>query len=282
MGDPRELAEMRSGAVLESDPQGIETRPRPKIHPRIEKRRTEVERFRSHTRRRAIWVFLAFVIGIAGVLGVLESPLFAVENVSVVGAVHTTRSQILRASGLGAKPALAFINIARMKTKLDALAWVRSSSITRRWPSGVVVHIVERTPVAQAQISSRTWVVMDRYGRVLAMYRRDPGLITIRGAYRVGPPGSTVGRNARAALQVATEVPTSLAGRIVAVEVGAGGSVQLLLSGSTTAILGHGTDVRSKLASLQAVLAALGTRHAAVGVMTIDVSIPSAPTVSGS
>jgi len=123
------------------------------------------------TFRRLRWVlFAALVLLPGGALGCLlglyafSSPRFALtspEDVVVTGNHFVSRAEILSAVGVPAMPiAGTGMNIFRLgleekRQQVESLPWVRAATLMRAYPHRLAVHIVERTPVAWANIGGQ-------------------------------------------------------------------------------------------------------------------------------
>ena len=105
----------------------------------------------------------------------LNSPLFVLaspDDVVVTGNHYATREDILGALQLPLTGNLKRgTNVFRLSTdvarsEVETLPWVRTASVTRVLPHGLLVHVTERTPVAYANINGRVALV-DEDGMLL-------------------------------------------------------------------------------------------------------------------
>jgi cell division septal protein FtsQ len=138
-------------------------------------RRQKALGVQRRTRRRLRWVlFAALVLVPVGALGcflglyVLSSPRFALtspDDVVVTANHFVSRAEILSAVGV---PAVATagrgMNIFRMgleekRKQIESLPWVRSATLMRAYPHRLAVHIVERIPVAWANIGGQVKLI---------------------------------------------------------------------------------------------------------------------------
>jgi cell division protein FtsQ len=120
------------------------------------------------TRRRAVRLLAGAVIvaGIAwGGKGVnsflLHDPRFELEcpagapscaNLEIRGAVHASRARIQSVFAQDFGGSVFHIPLAERRRRLLAVDWVNSASVSRVWPSRIVVSVTERTPVAFAKL----------------------------------------------------------------------------------------------------------------------------------
>lgn len=79
---------------------------------------------------------------------------FAVRAVQVVGAVHTSRAEVNELAARYVGSNLFRIDIEDVQGDLSRLPWVGRIEIEKRLPDTLRIRIVERTPVALAQVDS--------------------------------------------------------------------------------------------------------------------------------
>src|ERR1039458_9082491 len=133
------------------------------------------------SRRLRLAVFVVAVLLPVGFTGyalatfALTSPLFVLtspEDIVVMGNNFVSREEVLGALGLSLTGSLkAGTNIFRMsldarRREVETLPWVRTASVTRILPHGLLVHLRERTPVAYVNVGGRVSLV-DEDGMML-------------------------------------------------------------------------------------------------------------------
>lgn len=89
-----------------------------------------------------------------------------VGDVLVEGRNETRSQALLVALGVKRGAPLLGVDLAAAKARLEALPWVRTASIERRWPQLLYVKIEERTPLALWQGKSAIKLI-DREGKVI-------------------------------------------------------------------------------------------------------------------
>ncbi|MGH9179241.1 MAG: cell division protein FtsQ/DivIB [Acidimicrobiales bacterium] len=258
-----------------------ESRPGPgpvRMDPRIRQRRLEVRREEGRRRRRALLVCLAVAVTLAGAAGATRSPLLDVDYVDVRGAEQTPRLEVLRAGGLDGHPAMVEVDSGSVARKVEALPWVRDATVRRDWPGTVRIDLTERRPAAVLPAGQGEWAVADAAGRVLAVGADKPAALpVIGGVPQPGPPGSSLGRDVRPALEVAASLPPALQPRVADVASVAGGQVELqLVPPGGVVRLGPPSGLAEKLRVLQALLEQADLARLAV----IDVRVPTAPALT--
>ncbi len=160
------------------------------IEPRIRQRRIGVNR--SRNRRRIWWLVLAGVVVVIliGVLALLGSSLFAVENVTVTGAVYTDQEALDAVIDDLTGTAVLLVDSEAVEAELEAIPWVEDARATASFPNSASIEIRERTPVAAMMGADGQARVIDVDGRVLALVDGQPvALVWIDGpdTLDVGP-----------------------------------------------------------------------------------------------
>lgn len=121
-------------------------------------------------------VYGAFVVA-AGAQG------FTLQNVLVTGRLETDRAALLAAlSVVRGAPILSY-DFAAAQARVEALPWVLQSRIERRLPDTLVVHLIERRPLALWQYKGR-FALIDEDGVVITRrgLGRFSGLFQVVGA----------------------------------------------------------------------------------------------------
>ena len=91
---------------------------------------------------------------------------FRVKEVMVSGRQQTEREILVKALNVArGAPILAF-DIADAKRRVEALPWVRASTIERMLPDTILISIVEREPLALWQLDSKLHLI-DAEGEVI-------------------------------------------------------------------------------------------------------------------
>jgi cell division protein FtsQ len=91
---------------------------------------------------------------------------FAITDIQVEGRQQTSKEALSAAIGMSAgAPILAF-DPAAAQARIAKLPWVASSTVERRLPDTIIVHLSERVPLARWQRQGRV-VVIDAEGKEL-------------------------------------------------------------------------------------------------------------------
>jgi cell division septal protein FtsQ len=246
--------------------------------PRISQRRAQVKRSKA---RRRIWFLSGLLAVVALALGawaLLHTSLFSARSISVVGALHESPAQVVAAAGMASHPPLVSIDAGAAAAKIDALPWVRTSSVSLRWPSSAKIVVHERSPVASVA-SPGGLLLLDRTGRVLELVRAAPaGMVPVALADAAKlRPGASVGSKELGALEVAGTLPIAFKDQVASVQANADGTVTLHLSTPVSVNLGNVSELLEKYKDVASVIAGTTLHPGDV----LDVSVPQASTITG-
>lgn len=86
-----------------------------------------------------------------------------VRRFEVEGTSRIDRATLIAALDIEKGTPLLDVDIERARANIEALSWVRSAAITRRFPETLAVTVKERLPFALWQIEGRVWLI-DREG----------------------------------------------------------------------------------------------------------------------
>jgi cell division protein FtsQ len=274
-----------SRATRAREPTAVRPSTAPPVDPRIRERRSAVTRREGRRRLRILLFLLVAVLAVVGGWLLLHSRLLSARVVTVIGSVHTPAAEIVSLAGLSHDPPMIDVDPGAAESRLEQLPWVSTAIVSRRWPDGVRITVVERSPVAvvstspttTASTSGRPWALVDRSGRILADVSSPPtGMVHLVTSVAPGPPGTDLGAGARPGLEVAASLPRAFSAQVTSVDVGGGDQVSLRMTTPVTIVLGDTTQLTKKYEDAASVLA--GARLVAGDV--IDVSVPESPTVT--
>lgn len=265
--------------------------------PRIAARRAEVAG-QAHRRRRLVVIVVAAVLGtVAAVVGVLRTPLFAVQHVVVSGPAGVDRATVIRASGVRSGEAIVDVDRSAARAAVMALPSVASARVSLDWPHTVRIVVTAEVPLASVAVGGRT-LVIGHGGRVLSS--SGPGPSGAPGAPGTsGAPGSsaplpavqvadgvvaqvlavgdTVEDPLAPVVVLVEQLPPRLAARLQQVAVAADGSLSLVLGdGGGTVVMGGSDDLPAKLLAVESVLAGVDLDC----LDHLDVRDPTRPTIS--
>lgn len=265
------------------------------IDPRIRERRIEVQRQQGRRRLRVVAGLAALSAMAIGGLWVLHSPLLGVQRVVVVGRSELSEPALLASAGIRVDEPLIDVSPLRAQRRLEAVPWVATARVERRWPSSLRIYLSVRHPVGQVARGSSAQgpvALVDSSGRVVAESPSPvQGLPLLVGAgpavplghWLAGSPGSgSAGDRVAGASRSAAAL--ALAAQLDAdhlsateVAVGADGTASAVIAGGATVVsFGSAAQLPAKVRVLR-VLSADGYLR---GAARVDLAVPERPTVT--
>jgi cell division protein FtsQ len=216
---------------------------------------------------RKVLVALALVALVAtSVWLVFFSATLQVKQVSVVGNSLLSDARVREVADVPLGEQLALVDLGRADARVGSLAEVKSVDVTRTWPDGVRIQVVERTPVAVVELAGRIRG-LDAEGVVFRDYKAVP-----KGMPRVRP-GSAAGTDAlKEAATVVAALPDTLARRVDHVEVATVDQITLVLRDQRQVMWGSAEESELKAQVIDKMLTS-------VRAPVYDVSVPGNPTV---
>ena len=231
--------------------------------------RAEVRRFTvRQRRRRAVWLGACGAVLLLGLatLGVAYSPLFAVEQVRVIGAEQLDAARVEAALGDQIGTPLPLVDADAVHEVLAEFPLIETYAIEARPPHELVVRVVERTPIGVFE-SSSGFTLVDAAGVVLSTTAEaGPGTPILR------IDGGAQGDAFDAAGRVVRSLPQGIAAQVTEVEASTADDVTLVLGATDTRVVwGSAEDSGLKAVVLEAAM----TARPPADVRVYDVSSPS-------
>lgn len=223
-------------------------------------------------RRRAIIVtaILLVLALVAAVLTLLYAPYFKVQQVSVRGTSYVDAKAVEAAVAGGEGTSILTLPTGDLARSAASVPGVRTAEVSRAWPHGVRVTVVEREPLATVTEPGGATVIVDAEGVPLPdAAAKDRHLVPLQvGEGTVDEAGAT-----HAMLAVLAALPDDLRGRVTAITATTPTDVTLAVRtdghGDKTLVWGDAKDSDLKGQVTAALLETPGT--------VIDVSSPVAP-----
>ncbi len=225
---------------------------------------------RQWSRRWLTWkpvlaVVLLLALVLAGVWTVYFSSFLAVSGVEVTGAGTVGAARVRAAAAVPSGEPLARVDLAQIRSRVQALAPVRSADVSREWPDRVLIRVRERTAVAVVEIGGRLRG-MDADGVVFRGYRHAPP----------GLPHILTSTDTRAdalaeGAKVVGALPSDLAAKVDHVEVETVDQITLALRDGRVVKWGSSEQSDLKAEVVAALLHQPGHEY--------DVTVPGQPTV---
>lgn len=223
---------------------------------------------------RAVWIGACLLLLAAGGLGVvwlLTSPRFAINEVAVSGASRLTPEEVVSASGIGPGTNLFRLDRAEVVARLEALPLVRRADLVRRFPNRVTISIEERRPFTLVHAGRLHWI--DEHGVSLGAEPKAvaPSVPVITGLHPTdlegNPPSPRVAAGI-SLLRVLLRSETALIQQISEIDVSRlDGPVLYTVEGVEVRI--GAEDWEARLGRLQGVLAQIRTGGEAVSAIDL-------------
>jgi cell division protein FtsQ len=232
-----------------------------------------VRRFNRRARQRrmravAPWLAALVALALAALVGwiVYGTSVLGVRAVSVRGSTLVTADQVRAAAAVPPGAALASLDLHAVAARVRTLAPVRAATVTRDWPSTVVIAVTERVPVAVLRRSDKRFDLIDADAVVFATVPARGALPVVQLA-TPGPGDPTT----VAALQVLASLTQPLRDQLATLVATAPTRIRLDLSGSRQVIWGDASQNATKARVATSLLSRPGK--------VIDVSAPDVVTV---
>ncbi len=238
---------------------------------------------RPRLRTIVILVSAVVLLGAATLWLLYGSPWTRVEHVSVSGTRVLTPAQVRAAAEAPVGDPLVSVDtgaiVRRLRRELPRVAAV---DVTRSWPHGIDVKVVERTAVMVEEKGGK-FIEVDAGGVRFATVAQAPKGVPVLelSLSRSASAAASLrrfdeSRLVREAVRVASDLPAAVARQARTVKVRTYDDISLELTGGRTVAWGSGEQGRDKARALTALMkAAPQARH-------FDVSVPTAPASSGS
>lgn len=240
--------------------QGVRRPPAARVAGRRRWRSPRLVLPRWYERWRRVALFGVIVaLAMFGGWWVYGSPLLSIRDVTVEGNVALSPDVVRSVAGLEGE-SIVWPDFAGARERLLSLALVKDVEISRDWPAGATITIIERAPWALWDVGGRRFVVDDE-GVVLDLPAPANALIIVQ-IDAVAPlaPGDRVEPGAMAvARRLVPTAQRTLGRRVVALEFSQASGLTVVLDGGPDqprlrATFGDAQGYEFKVAALYAVL----------------------------
>lgn len=222
-------------------------------------------------RRRVLQLGVGLLVLVALGWGLWAGPLLAVRSIQVDGAATLPADLVREAAGIEDGTPLLRVDVDTARDAVAELPQVESVTVTRGWPSRVVITLVERTPLAVVGEAGRR-SLLDARGVLFDSVTGEPppGVVPLV----VAAPGPDDPATA-AALSALGALPGSLREQVALAEAGTPDDLVLTLTDGTVVRWGGAEESAEKAEVLVALVEQLaaGTLEPAA---ELDVSAPGA------
>jgi cell division protein FtsQ len=213
----------------------------------------------------ASWLAGVLALLIAGVWLVQLSPVLAVRSVRVEGVSPGIGTTITGRAEVPMGTPLARVDTAAIALRVMAMGTLAEVSVSRSWPSTIVIAASPRAPVLVVKNSKGELQVVDAQGVAYASVSAPPKGVPLISTAENPPSNESM----RAAITVLQALSTGQRGRVTNVAVSGANMVTLRLD-AVTVTWGGASEPELKVKVMTALLRQKGVR-------TIDVSAPRTP-----
>ncbi|MFT0892861.1 cell division protein FtsQ/DivIB [Pseudochelatococcus sp. G4_1912] len=84
---------------------------------------------------------------------------FGIDEVQITGMVELRESEVLAAAGVTPLRSLAFLDVSEVRQRLESVPMIRQASVSKLYPDGLSIGIVEREPQALWQLNGEVFVI---------------------------------------------------------------------------------------------------------------------------
>ncbi|SHI58944.1 cell division protein FtsQ/DivIB [Desulfofundulus thermosubterraneus] len=199
-------------------------------------------------------ILFAFVVLLAAFI-LLGSPLFEVREIEVTGNSALPEKKIVELSGITIGTNIFRVNLKESEARIRTVPLIKDVSLTREFPSRIVIAVEERKAVALLPIKDG-FMQVDREGVCLKESGVAGSLPVVTGTVVPTPAPGEVIRDAKlgTALQVINQLPGSLCSKLSEIHVNAQGQVVLYTLDGVECRLGAPVDIHKKAGVLLQVL----------------------------
>jgi len=215
------------------------------------------------------------VVGLAVYLFVF-SPLLVVEEVEVTGADTAVARMAQENADIVSGRPLARVDTEAVAERVAADTRIRTVEVSRGWPSSITIEVTLREPEAVLTQPGRPAALVDGSGVAYeTVANRPQGLPQI-----AGPRGSVDKQSLAGALKARSALDPATRREVSAMEISADGDLSFSV-GSVSVLWGDAESPEAKAAAVQALLAQEGIDPDTESSLTVDVTAPQTPVVTG-
>lgn len=235
----------------------------------FEERRERAKRREKFRKIRWVFVAAGAVAFLLAIAGILASPLFSVQSITIEGNVYTSNSTLEEASGMIRGRSIFTLDADGVARRIEKDPWVADARVSKHFFRSIVVEIRERVPVVWYVGADNKARVIDTDGAVIAVLDGWPTkYLQIAGIGPMVEAGAQSDEVYRAAAQLVTSLPEEIRTKTQRLEVSPGGSLSLILKTGTIIRFGEPTDLQNKLVAVVVLL----RRQDPIMIKAIDVS----------
>lgn len=243
------------------------------MHERFARR---VKALRSRPRRVLPWVGLVAVLTVAVIYLVAFAPVFVLEDVDVTGGSDEVQARALEHAQAPIGAPLARVDTDAMSERVAADARIEQVRVSRDWPSGLMVQITMRTPAAALKQPGKPLRLVDANGVIFDEVSKRPEDLPLIRAAR----GDVDVQSLAGAVAARSALGDPFAEDVSSMRVTREGDLRFRV-GAIDVSWGRPQEAELKGAATRALFAQDTIDPEGENRMTIDVTSPQAPVVTG-
>jgi cell division protein FtsQ len=236
-----------------------------------------VRRFNQRARARRVavakpWLIAAATLAFGGVASwiVFGTSVLGVDRITVKGGGFVSEDAVREAAGVSLGTPMLTVNLGATAHRVEALAAVSKATVTREWPTTLVIDVTLRTALAAVPLAENRFVLVDANGVAFRTVDSAGGLpLIVTSSTNLTDHATAAALDAGA--RVLASLPADLTAQLVRIEAQSDTEVELVLQNGRTVIWGDDTDNEQKARVALSMLAQPGA--------VIDVSAPTLVTV---
>ncbi len=231
-------------------------------------------------RVRTYWVLGAIILAAlgTGAWWFAGSPLFRLRSVDVGGLLRVSKHDVLVRAALRPHDNIWLMNRSAVERRIEAIPYVATVRVHRRFPADVYIAVTERKPAACLRDGARRTYTLDTMLRILERGCADAGIPTyVIRAPLDAVPGTFERDPALLRLQSDDETLSAAGHRYRTFAEGTYGELVATLRGGITVRFGGDADLTREQSLIAPILAELGSR--AADVSSVDLRAPTTPVV---
>ncbi len=213
-------------------------------------RENRLARQRRATRIRVAAVIILVATVLVSSIALYRSTAFTIERIDVVGAARLTDDQVRALVALPEGSTLLRYPRAEIEERLVASPWIAEAQVSRDFPDGLRVRVVEREPVVLVDVGDALFWLVDREGTVLEQRTPDATdtMVIVRDLVEFEPIEGEVATSAALlnALKVLAGLSADLRGDVRAISAQSVDLTTLITNEDVEILVGSADDIARK------------------------------------
>lgn len=152
----------------------------------------------------------------------LQSPLFNVRNIQIVGRSEISQQEVVKLSGIVLDSNIFKLDLKAGKEKISLLPAVKDVELTRKFPSTIIISITERQAVAFLQLDN-SFIELDNEGvyiRTGEINKKNIPVVTGFTVDKVKPGQKVNNEKIPIVMEVLDKLPKDLVNKLSEIHIG--------------------------------------------------------------